>query len=174
MNRYISYNGYEIEILVKPKIKHSYISIDRDKKLVVKTPNSSIGFIHNLIDEKSSWIDKQLKRVDDFKLIGKDELYSVEFIENRVNHFSKLMDLKFKRLKFRKMKSRWGSCNSKSEITLNSELTRVDKELIDYVIVHELAHIKHMNHSKEFHNLVENYLPMSKTYRDRLKNIRLT
>ena len=91
----------------------------------------------------------------------------------RVEYFSGVMNLAFTKLKFRKMRSRWGSCNSRREVTLNSELLRVSGELVDYVIVHELAHIKHMNHSKAFHDLVENYLPGSKEYRKKLKNIRL-
>jgi len=83
------------------------------------------------------------------------------------------MGLSYTEIKFRKMKSRWGSCSSKKTITLNTELMKVKKELIDYVLVHELAHLKHMNHSKEFHSLVENYLSDSKVLRKELKNINL-
>ena len=83
------------------------------------------------------------------------------------------MNLHYTKLKFRKMKSRWGSCNSRKEITLNKELLRLDKKLIDYVVVHELAHLMYMNHSKEFHTLVDFYLPLSKNYRKELKNIKL-
>jgi hypothetical protein len=72
------------------------------------------------------------------------------------------------------MKSRWGSCNTRGEIVLNSELTKVSQNLIDYVVVHELAHLKHMNHSKKFHSLVLLYLPNAKEYRAELKKIRLT
>ena len=84
------------------------------------------------------------------------------------------MGLDYSEIKYRKMKSRWGSCSSKRVLTFNTELIKINKELIDYVIVHELAHIKHMNHSKQFHALVEKYLPDSKYLRKELKNIKIS
>ncbi len=91
------------------------------------------------------------------------------YLTPRLEQFSQIMNLKQTEIKFRKMRSRWGSCSSKGVITLNSELMKVKKELIDYVLVHELAHLKHMNHSREFHSLVELYLPESKRLRRELK-----
>ena len=96
-----------------------------------------------------------------------------EYLPNRVESFAKIMQLKFRELKFKNLKSRWGSCSSQREITLNIQLIKVKKQLIDYVIVHELAHLVHMNHSKEFHSLVNRYLPNSKTLREQLKKIQL-
>jgi predicted metal-dependent hydrolase len=95
------------------------------------------------------------------------------YLKERAEYYSKLMGVKYNLLKYRKMKSRWGSCSSKKEITFNTQLIKLDKELIDYVVVHELAHLVHMNHSKAFHDLVEKYLPDSKNRRKKLKNIRL-
>ena len=100
--------------------------------------------------------------------------YAQNYLTPRLEYFSQLMGLKHSELKFRKMKSRWGSCSSRGTITLNTELIKVKKELIDYVIVHELAHLKHMNHSKRFHSLVEEYLSDSYTLRKELKNIGVT
>lgn len=173
MSDTISYEDNKIEIIVNKKLKHSYISIDREKNILVKTPHKSKLFIDSLLKEKSSWIKKQLAKIDKTTLIEDTQIHSREFIQTRVQYYSELMNLAFTKLKFRKMRSRWGSCNSRREITLNSELFRVSGELVDYVIVHELAHIRHMNHSKDFHELVEHYLPDSKEYRKELKNIRL-
>ena len=83
-------------------------------------------------------------------------------IPDRVEYFSALMNLKPSGIRYRKMRRRWGSCDSKKELTFNINLLKLPYELIDYVIVHELAHIKHMNHSKQFHELVRNYLPDAK------------
>ncbi len=96
------------------------------------------------------------------------------YLTQRLEKFSSHMQLEYDSLKFRKMRGRWGSCSSQKVITLNSELIKIKKELIDYVIVHELAHLVHMNHSKEFYALVLDYLPNSKTLRQELKKIQLT
>ena len=105
-----------------------------------------------------------------------DDFYkntAIGYLNERTDYYSKKMGLVFDVIKYRKMKSRWGSCSSKRVITFNTELMKVAKDLIDYVVVHELAHLKHMNHSKEFHALVEMYLPQSKQFRDALKYIKL-
>ena len=99
--------------------------------------------------------------------------YSKKYIIPRVEYFSKIMNLEYKEIKFRKMKSRWGSCGSNKILTFNTELLKIKKELIDYVVVHELAHLVYMNHSKNFHALVEKYILNSKDIRKELKNIKL-
>lgn len=99
--------------------------------------------------------------------------YSKLHIIPRVEYFSKLMGLEYEEIKFRKMKSRWGSCTSKRVITFNTGLMKVPTEFIDYVVVHELAHIVHMNHSKNFHSLVQNYIPHAKEIRKNFKNFNI-
>ncbi|MDD2356963.1 MAG: SprT family zinc-dependent metalloprotease [Thiovulaceae bacterium] len=83
---------------------------------------------------------------------------ALQYIPKRVEYFSRIMGLYPSNIKYRKMKRRWGSCDSKKELTFNIYLLKLSRELIDYVIVHELSHIKHMNHSKRFHELVSKYL----------------
>ena len=74
------------------------------------------------------------------------------------------------KLKFRKMKTRWGVCNRKENaITLNTDLLKYDLEKLDYVIIHELSHFVHFNHSKEFWLLVEKYCPYYKRIRKELR-----
>ena len=73
-------------------------------------------------------------------------------------------------LRYYKMKRRWGSCSAKGTITLNTELIRKDKTLIDYVIVHEICHLKVPAHNKEFYNLVGSVMPDWKKRRSTLNN----
>lgn len=91
------------------------------------------------------WYKKQMKIVFKEHL---DEIY---------NRFTKTVP--YPNLVIRKMKTRWGVCNKRlNKVTLNSELIYKDIKCLDYVIVHELSHFIHFNHSKEFWKLVcENY-----------------
>ena len=73
-------------------------------------------------------------------------------------------------ISIRKMKSRWGSCSSKGRITINSELIKLRPELINYVISHELCHLKHNNHGSEFYRLLENLVPDYKALRKELRS----
>lgn len=62
-------------------------------------------------------------------------------------------------IKIRKYKSRWGSCNSRGEVSFNFLLKSMPDWVIDYVVIHELCHLKHMNHSTDFWRLVAKYMP---------------
>ena len=75
-------------------------------------------------------------------------------------------------LKIRKMKSKWGVCNvTNNTITLNQELIKLEPACLIYVIYHELSHLKHHNHSKDFWNLVEKYVPNYKEIRKHMRNV---
>jgi len=216
MRKSLEFKGLKVEVIHSKRLKYSYLRVNPNATLRIKTPSRSLEFIFSFLNDKESWIQKQLLKYeqnraitvnleDEVLLFG--EIYSIdsdetsylrqklaraktdkkekvllfyndfyrykssEYLTKRVGYFSILMNLQYSTLKFRKMKSRWGSCNSKKEITLNTELMKVKKELIDYVVVHELSHLVHMNHSKAFHSLVESYLSDSKKLRKELKNI---
>ena len=96
---------------------------------------------------------------------------SISVFQNRLNNLRIMFkDLPEFRLRTRKMKTRWGVCNKSSmTVTLNTELIHKDVTLIDYVIIHELCHFKHMNHSTSFWREVSKYYPYHKLARRRLK-----
>lgn len=100
----------------------------------------------------------------------KDE--AILTLPSRVSYYARKMNLHPKELRFKKLRSRWGSCDSKGTVTLNIMMMQLSYEQIDYIIVHELAHLRHMNHSKQFHDLVKEYLPESTKLRRELKAIR--
>jgi len=76
-------------------------------------------------------------------------------------------------ISIRKMRSRWGSCNSKGRVTINSELTKLSPALIDYVIIHELCHLRYHNHGREFHRLLQSLIPGYKSLRKELRSYHL-
>ena len=97
-----------------------------------------------------------------------------EIVEERFEHIYSIFEEKIPkyRLRLRKMKTRWGVCNKSSKtITINSNLIRYNKSVIDYVIIHELAHLIHFDHSKSFWNLVEKYDKDYKIHRKALKGL---
>ena len=77
----------------------------------------------------------------------------------KVATYAQLTSLKPLRIKIRRYSSRWGSCNSRGELSFNTLLMMLPIEVINYVVVHELCHLQHLNHSKEFWQLVAQYIP---------------
>jgi predicted metal-dependent hydrolase len=73
------------------------------------------------------------------------------------------------RLSFRYAKRQWGSCSEKNNISLNIMLAKLPKDLVRYIIIHELSHIKYKNHQKEFWNFVAKYEPRYKQLTQELK-----
>ncbi len=70
---------------------------------------------------------------------------------------------------YRKAKTRWGSCSSQDRISFNYYLMKMSSSCIEYVVVHELAHIAHKNHSVDFWGLVKRYLPNYKATEEKIK-----
>ena len=69
----------------------------------------------------------------------------------------------------RQMRSRWGSCTAQGKITLNLKLVMVPRQMIDYVIVHELCHLVEHNHGKGFYELLSRVMPAWREVRERLE-----
>ena len=80
-----------------------------------------------------------------------------KYISKKISEICELLNLSFNKLKITSASSRWGSCNSKKNISFSFRLILAPKKSIDYVIVHELAHLSEMSHSKAFWDLVQDY-----------------
>lgn len=91
-------------------------------------------------------------------------------LPQRIEQLSKSTGISYKTVKVKKLKSRWGSCDSNKNIVLNIYLMQLDWSLIDYVVLHELAHTYHQHHQKTFWNLLEKLLPDYKERRKLLKS----
>ncbi|MCQ2554576.1 MAG: M48 family metallopeptidase [Clostridia bacterium] len=83
-------------------------------------------------------------------------------IPPRVEYYAGIMGLSYEKVYIRLQKTRWGSCSSKKNLSFNALLALMPTEVLDSVIVHELAHLKYMNHQKLFWNLVYRYFPKEK------------
>lgn len=97
-------------------------------------------------------------------------MQAAQLIEKKANKISTSMDLRYGRLAIRGQKTRWGSCSQKGNLNFNWKLIMVPEPVIDYVIIHELAHLKEMNHTKRFWQLVEQYCPQWHNHRKWLRD----
>ncbi len=91
------------------------------------------------------------------------------YLPRRIEYLAKTYGFEFTSLRFSHASTRWGSCSQKKAISLNIALMNLSFELIDYVLVHELAHTKHLNHSASFWSEVERADPDYKIHRKQLK-----
>ncbi len=144
--------------------------------VLVRAPYScSDNRITELLTEKEELIKKHLSRSLPLPDYGKKELEAMresvrEIITERVAHYSALMNLKPASVKITSAKTRFGSCSGKNSLCFSLYLALYPPEATDYVVVHELAHIKYKNHGKSFHKLVESYLPHpTRYYKELLK-----
>jgi len=83
--------------------------------------------------------------------------------------YADIMQLKPNRISYRHNKSRWGSCSAKNSISLNTRLMMLPEHLIAYILIHELAHIRHKNHSKAFWHTVAQYCPAYQSHRREIR-----
>lgn len=92
-----------------------------------------------------------------------------EILLEKIKKYSEIMSLKPEKIRIKNLKSAWGICYSSNNITFNYKIIAAEDKIIDYLVVHELAHIKHHNHSREYWKFVENYIPECKELRKILK-----
>ncbi len=93
-----------------------------------------------------------------------------KYIPRETQKIAAKYNFKYNRISIKNMTSRWGSCSTKKNLSFNLKLMYFKPKIIEYVIVHELCHLKEMNHSKNFWLLVENIIPDYKICRKKLKS----
>ncbi|NPA59783.1 MAG: M48 family metallopeptidase [Epsilonproteobacteria bacterium] len=127
----------------------------------------SINFTHSKfhITTPQKYSDTQLHNaVENFY-----KLRAIEKIVPLTNKWAKKMGVEPEHISFRYSKNRWGSCSSTNRISFNYHLVKLSSSLIKYVVIHELAHIVHKNHSKEFWKLIYKYLSDYKVKEDKIR-----
>lgn len=97
-----------------------------------------------------------------------------QYLLPRTKKLATIMDIDYRSLKIGQQKSQWGSCNRQGDLSFNWRLVHAPREVIDYVIIHELSHRTHMNHSRSFWNLVAQYDPDYQLHRGWLKRFGLS
>lgn len=166
---------FEYEV-VRSARKTVGIQVSLGGKITVRAPyRISEKEIERILKEKTQWIDKAIaetsERAKKQKEYTEEEISLMrkrakEVLPRKVQYFSSLMGVKPTGVKINSAKKRYGSCSGKNSINFSLYLMDKDERFIDYVVVHELAHIKHHNHSKDFYAFIEKYLP---DYKEQIK-----
>ncbi len=166
--------------LIRSKRKTLAIEVNRDLEVIVRAPLFvSVKRIEGFINERQEWIEKAKLKIAQKKEamppLSKEEIEALrkrakQILPQKLEYYSRLMNLNPTALKITSAKTRFGSCSAKNSICFSLYLMRYPDECIDYVVVHELAHIKYKNHGKYFYALIEKYLPDYKNREKLLKN----
>ena len=154
----------------------------REGRILVRAPQkASTAMIREFVDAHGAWIAKTIKRQSQQTVPGAaDEAEqkrlrqkAKEVIRARVEYYAPKMGVTYNRIFIKEQKTRWGSCRAAGNLNFNWKLILTGEKQLDYVVVHELAHRKQMNHSPQFWREVEKVLPDYKERRRRLKEFRL-
>ena len=154
------------------------ISISVNNSVVtVKAPiGTDSKMIENIVLKHSKWIEKnieyQRKKQEREKELSPEEVKRLKkeariYFSEKLEYYSRIMGLKYSRMTITSAKKRFGSCSSKASISFSYRLMLYPEDAREYVVVHELAHLKEMNHSKRFYEIIASVLPDYK-YRKRL------
>ena len=145
-------NGEIIHYLGK---KYTIITLENIQKPMFNFPCLFIPNDH---------LENKKKKLTQFLKIRAKDIFT-----DRLDQWAEAMNLSYKSLKLSSAKTRWGSCSSKKNINLNWKLIFAPMNIIDSVVIHELAHLKHMNHSKDFWEWVRQFDPNEKKHTKWLK-----
>ena len=151
----------------------------KNEKLIVRAPYGiSKMKIEELVKKHEKWISKhveiQAERNKKIPNLTAEEIAELKkrakiYLSGRTQYFADIMGLKYGRITITGAKTRFGSCSEKGNICYSYRLLFYPKEAIDYVVVHELSHLVHMNHSSDFYRLVSSILPEYKERKKLLK-----
>ncbi|MDD3462406.1 MAG: DUF45 domain-containing protein [Sulfurospirillaceae bacterium] len=182
-------------VVTKTNIKNFTIRINSLGEVIVNNPYYPISKVEAILNEKARWIVektafvKQRKSIqtllcEEGKILYLGEKISLHvksdldtfykehtksLVEKIVEEQSFIMGVKPTAIRYRKAKKRWGSCSGKNELSFNISLCQLPLNCITYIVIHELAHIKHKHHKKTFWQFVLEHMPEYKMCEKTLK-----
>ena len=162
--------------LIRAKRRTMSLQLDRDGRAVVRAPYGvKKEFIDRFVAEHEGWLARAREKQQNRRLAHPEPTdeerkaliaRAKEYLPMRVDYWSGIMGLTPTGLKITSARTRFGSCSGKNSICFSWRLMQYPPEAIDYVVIHELAHIRHHDHSPAFYALVERYMS---DWRERMK-----
>ena len=184
LRKSIKLQGKNIDYTLKisKRSKNIRLSVHLDGSCVVSAPRYIPQFIINrFLINKSEWIINKIEyylnlevvprkskkeQLEDYLKHKESALY---LVKKRMEYFNTFYDYKWDKIVIRNQKTRWGSCSRKGNINFNYKIALLSEKAADYIIVHELCHLREFNHSKNFWQLVAKTIPDYLEIRKELK-----
>lgn len=160
------------------RAKRWRLTIYQGQKLVVTKPQrANVGLTEKFVLSKSAWILKHLnsQKINKEKILLDAKTYKLKqreaqlIISSRLEYFNSFYNFKYQKVTIRNQATRWGSCSRRGNLNFNVKLLDLSAPLRDYVIIHELCHLKEFNHSSRFWSLVSKTQPDYLSLRRQLK-----
>jgi predicted metal-dependent hydrolase len=156
-----------------------------DGQVVLTAPfGAKEGAAESFLRQKAEWLVSKLDFFRNFKynpiiLSGNKNLYrenkkkALALAVERADYFCGIYGFSYNKINIKRQKTRWGSCSRKRNLNFNYKIVYLPEKIRDYIIVHELCHLKEFNHSKKFWNLVAGIIPDYAGLRKELKKNKL-
>jgi hypothetical protein len=182
MERKINLNGKIVGYNLKKnsRAKNLSLTVSRNGQVGLTVPKYFPIFLaEKFLKEKAEWLLEKIahwEKITINPIVGNKKDYlekkenTLALVEQKINHFNRYYNFEINGLSIKNQKTRWGSCSTAKNLNFSYKLVYLPEDLVDYVIVHELCHLKEMNHSGRFWDLVEATIPDWKTRRKALKN----
>ena len=171
METKIILNNQAIKCKIKKsrRAKRARLAVYCDASIVLTVPYyCSNKLVENFIQKNSKWLFAKINsfKKRKFSLIGggkndylENRARAFEIAKQRADYFNSFYNFQFNKISIRNQKTRWGSCSQKRNLNFNYRIIYLPQHIADYIIVHELCHLKEFNHSRKFWNLVSFKIP---------------
>lgn len=181
MRKHIELHGKRIAYDLKPnkRSKSLRLTIRRNEVLVTFPSRMPAYMAEQFLRQKADWILERLQHFeqvaqaispfDKLPPYAKAKKQALEFVTRRVELLNNFYGFAYTGISVRNQKTRWGSCSSNGKLSFNYRIIGLPPLVADYIIVHELCHLKEMNHSPKFWSLIAQTLPEYRKLRRELK-----
>lgn len=170
----------EYTLKVSKRARRMRLAIYQDGGLVVTAPQFvELSMVEQFIFRKSQWVLDKLEYFKQFSgriFVRNTKKEFVLYKESalvlaveRMAHFNEIYQFTWGKVTIRNQKTRWGSCSKKGNINFNYKIALLPVHISDYIIVHELCHLREFNHSRNFWDLVAQSIPNHREVRKELK-----
>lgn len=182
MQKHISLHNRDVAYTLKrsQRAKRMRLAVYCTGDFVVTVPHKlQDNHIDQYLIQKSRWV---LEKIDFFDSLKKNQTHAftdldtdalkekaLELAKNRIKRFNMKLGVKFNKLTIKDQKTCWGSCSKNKNLTFNWRIALLPDHLANYIVVHELCHLKEFSHSRRYWNLVASVMP---NYQELVKDLK--